>query len=79
MERDCFGICLDRAMLSKNRRATFTHVRAYQATNSQVSELEHEVLVSFASPQMSGSEVLKELLQAKDLMWRAGYVCPSND
>ncbi len=79
MERDCFGICLNRALLSKNRRATFTHVRAYQASNSQHIETEHDVLVSFAAPQMSGSEVLKELLQAKDLMWRAGYVCPSSD
>ncbi|MGR5175293.1 cation transporter [Vibrio parahaemolyticus] len=79
MERDCFGICLDRALLSKNRRATFTHVRAYQTTDSLKPEFERDVLVSFASPQMSGSEVLKELLQSKHLMWRAGYVCPSQD
>ncbi|GAL19100.1 cation transporter [Vibrio maritimus] len=79
MERDCFGICLDRALLSRNRRATFTHVRAYQTTNSPEDDLDQDVQVSFASPQMSGSEVLKALLKSKHLLWRAGYVCPSHD
>ncbi|MGF1747991.1 MULTISPECIES: cation transporter [Vibrio] len=77
MKRDCFGICLNRAVLSKNRSSTFTHVRAYQKQDCQQQSIEHELLVSFASPQMSGSEVLKAMLQAKDLVWRAGYVCPS--
>lgn len=32
MERDTFGICLNKAMLSKNMHSTFTHVRAYEKT-----------------------------------------------
>ncbi len=32
MERDTFGICLNKAMLSENMYSTFTHVRAYEKT-----------------------------------------------
>ncbi|MFA0085621.1 cation transporter [Vibrio sp. 10N.261.51.F12] len=78
MKRDCFGICLNRAVLSKNRASTFTHVRAYQQKDSQLAPIEDDLQVSFASPQMSGSEVLKAMLKAKDLVWRAGYICPSH-
>lgn len=79
MERDCFGICLDKALLSQHRRATFTHVRAYQTATSVEDDLEQDVVVSFSSPQMSGNEVLKVLKQSKHLLWRAGYLCPSHD
>ncbi|MCL9774896.1 Rossmann-fold NAD(P)-binding domain-containing protein [Vibrio methylphosphonaticus] len=77
MKRDCFGICLDRAVLSKNRASTFTHVRAYQKLNAQHEDVENDLLVSFSSPQMSGKEVLQAMKQAKNLVWRAGYFCPS--
>ncbi|MCW8344676.1 cation transporter [Vibrio sp. ZSDZ65] len=77
MKRDCFGICLNRAVLSKNRTSTFTHVRAYQKQNSPQEDVENDLLVSFACPQMSGNEVLQAMKQAKNLVWRAGYFCPS--
>lgn len=34
MERDTFGICLNKAMLSENMYSTFTHVRAYEKTEA---------------------------------------------
>ncbi|TOO17726.1 hypothetical protein CGH41_24255, partial [Vibrio parahaemolyticus] len=48
MERDTFGICLNKAMLSENMYSTFTHVRAYEKNGGNASDL--KVLLSF--PQM---------------------------
>ncbi|CAH0526037.1 cation transporter [Vibrio hippocampi] len=77
MKRDCFGICLDKNVLRKNQHATFTHVRGYSVQTSLTPTDSHEeLLVSFSSPQMSGLDVLKQMKQAKDLVWRAGFVCP---
>lgn len=72
MNKDTFGICIDRAMLEENERTTFTHVRAYQASSS---ELDLQVLL--AIPQITGKELLSALQQSCDLIWRATYHCPA--
>ncbi len=73
MERDTFGICLNKAMLSKNKHSTFTHVRAYEKNECSSSDLQ----VALAFPQMSGGEVLQTMRSSKSLEWRAEFVCPS--
>ncbi|MEZ8823719.1 hypothetical protein AB4259_10325 [Vibrio amylolyticus] len=70
MKKDVFGICLSKSMLSKNLNTTFTHVRAYEAldTNS-------EIKVAQAYPQLSGKEVLSSMRDSKELLWRAEFSC----
>ncbi|KJY81548.1 cation transporter [Vibrio galatheae] len=70
MERDVFGICLSKGMLSNNLSSTFTHVRAYQK-----SEQGEDVTVMHAFPQMSGRDLLTNMEGTKRLLWRAEYVC----
>ncbi|AIL70568.1 hypothetical protein ACSTDZ_08530 [Vibrio vulnificus] len=73
MERDTFGICLNKAMLSKNMHSTFTHVRAYEKDGRSPSDL--KVLLSF--PQMSGRDLLQTMQGSRQLEWRAEFFCPS--
>ncbi|HFQ5214873.1 TPA: hypothetical protein ACGUW3_003430 [Vibrio vulnificus] len=73
MERDTFGICLNKAMLSKNMHSTFTHVRAYEKDEQSPSDL--KVLLSF--PQMSGRDLLQTMQGSRQLEWRAEFFCPS--
>lgn len=73
MERDTFGICLNKAMLSENMYSTFTHVRAYE--KSGVSPFDLKVLLSF--PQMSGKDLLNTIRGSRQLEWRAEFYCPS--
>ncbi|EGQ7694588.1 hypothetical protein KY888_000966 [Vibrio vulnificus] len=73
MERDTFGICLNKAMLSKNMHSTFTHVRAYEKDGRSSSDL--KVLLSF--PQMSGRDLLQTMQGSRQLEWRAEFFCPS--
>lgn len=73
MERDTFGICLNKAMLSENMYSTFTHVRAYE--KSDVSSADLKVLLSF--PQMSGKDLLDTMRGSRQLEWRAEFHCPS--
>lgn len=70
MERDSFGICLSKSMLSSNLSSTFTHVRAYE----QVATGD-DVKVLHAFPQLSGQEVLANMRSAKALLWRAEFAC----
>ncbi|MCG9645567.1 hypothetical protein L1D18_15760 [Vibrio parahaemolyticus] len=72
MERDTFGICLNKAMLSKNMYSTFTHVRAYEKNGGNASDL--KVLLSF--PQMSGKDLLNTMRGSRQLEWRAEFHCP---
>ncbi|MGR4990435.1 hypothetical protein ACPV3U_12750 [Vibrio rotiferianus] len=73
MERDTFGICLNKAMLSENMYSTFTHVRAYEKSDTCTSDL--RVLLSF--PQMTGKDLLNTMRGSRQLEWRAEYHCPS--
>ncbi|HAS6453370.1 TPA: hypothetical protein I7291_17525 [Vibrio parahaemolyticus] len=72
MERDTFGICLNKAMLSENMYSTFTHVRAYEKNGGNASDL--KVLLSF--PQMSGKDLLNTMRGSRRLEWRAEFHCP---
>ncbi len=72
MERDNFGICLNKAMLSENMYSTFTHVRAYEKNGGNASDL--KVLLSF--PQMSGKDLLNTMRGSRQLEWRAEFHCP---
>ncbi|MBO0179201.1 hypothetical protein P7L86_04640 [Vibrio parahaemolyticus] len=72
MERDKFGICLNKAMLSENMYSTFTHVRAYEKNGGNASDL--KVLLSF--PQMSGKDLLNTMRGSRQLEWRAEFHCP---
>ena len=72
MERDTFGICLNKAMLSENMYSTFTHVRAYEKKGGSTSDL--KVLLSF--PQMSGKDLLNTMRGSRQLEWRAEFHCP---
>ncbi len=72
MERDNFGICLNKAMLSEYMYSTFTHVRAYEKNDSGSSDL--RVLLSF--PQMSGKDLLDTMRGSRQLEWRAEFHCP---
>ncbi len=72
MERDTFGICLNKAMLSENMYSTFTHVRAYEKNGGNASDL--KVLLSF--PQMSGKDLLNTMRGSHQLEWRAEFHCP---
>ncbi|EGR1345095.1 hypothetical protein ACUMO5_003305 [Vibrio parahaemolyticus] len=72
MERDTFGICLNKAMLSENMYSTFTHVRAYEKNGGNASDL--KVLLSF--PQMSGKDLLNTIRGSRQLEWRAEFHCP---
>ncbi|EGQ7683494.1 hypothetical protein IZS58_004435 [Vibrio parahaemolyticus] len=72
MERDTFGICLNKAMLSDNMYSTFTHVRAYEKNGGNASDL--KVLLSF--PQMSGKDLLNTMRGSRQLEWRAEFHCP---
>ncbi len=72
MERDNFGICLNKAMLSENMYSTFTHVRAYEKNAGNATEL--KVLLSF--PQMSGKDLLNTMCGSRQLEWRAEFHCP---
>jgi hypothetical protein len=76
MERDCFGICLDKALLHQHKSTTFTHVRAYEKS-AVLSE--ERFIVSYAHPQMTGQDVLKVMTNTGNLIWRAGYYCTSFD
>ncbi|EHV2827951.1 hypothetical protein CGI76_12470, partial [Vibrio parahaemolyticus] len=71
-ERDTFGICLNKAMLSENMYSTFTHVRAYEKNGGNASDL--KVLLSF--PQMSGKDLLNTMRGSRQLEWRAEFHCP---
>ncbi|ARV72703.1 hypothetical protein [Vibrio campbellii] len=73
MERDTFGICLNKAMLSENMYSTFTHVRAYEKSDASPADL--KVLLSF--PQMSGKDLLNTMRGSRQLEWRAEFHCPS--
>ena len=73
MERDTFGICLNKAMLSENMYSTFTHVRAYEKSDASSADL--KVLLSF--PQMSGKDLLNRMRGSRQLEWRAEFHCPS--
>ncbi|MEZ8194768.1 MULTISPECIES: hypothetical protein [Vibrio] len=75
MQRDCFGICLTKAMLLNNVQATFTHVRAYEKSASSPSDL--HVLLAF--PQMSGRDLLNTMQGSRQLEWRADHHCPAFD
>ncbi|OIQ26429.1 hypothetical protein [uncultured Vibrio sp.] len=70
MKKDVFGICLSKSMLSKNLNTTFTHVRAYQALESN-----SDVQVMQAYPQLSGKEVLSSMRGSNELLWRAEFSC----
>ncbi|MEZ8967945.1 cation transporter [Vibrio breoganii] len=70
MNKDSFGICINSAMLKKNERTTFTHVRAYQATESEL-----DLRVLLAIPQITGKDLLNTIQQSRDLIWRATYQC----
>lgn len=70
MERDIFGICLSKSMLSNNLSGTFTHVRAYSK-----SRREEDAQVMRAYPQLSGKEVLANMESSKSLFWRAEFAC----
>ncbi|HHG3623366.1 TPA: hypothetical protein ACPV0G_003733 [Vibrio parahaemolyticus] len=72
MERDTFGICLNKATLSENMYSTFTHVRAYEKNGGNASDL--KVLLSF--PQMSGKDLLNTMRGSRQLEWRAEFHCP---
>ncbi|TOM15855.1 hypothetical protein [Vibrio parahaemolyticus] len=72
MERDTFGIYLNKAMLSENMYSTFTHVRAYEKNGGNASDL--KVLLSF--PQMSGKDLLNTMRGSRQLEWRAEFHCP---
>ncbi|HAV1573923.1 TPA: hypothetical protein JG843_003419 [Vibrio parahaemolyticus] len=72
MERDTFGICLNKAMLSENMYSTFTHVRAYEKNGGNALDL--KVLLSF--PQMSGKDLLNTMRGSRQLEWRAEFHCP---
>ncbi|CAE6904625.1 hypothetical protein ACOMICROBIO_GDFFDHBD_01736 [Vibrio sp. B1REV9] len=72
MERDTFGICLSKAMLSQNMYSTFTHVRAYEKNDTSPSDL--KVLLSF--PQMTGKDLLNTMRGSRQLEWRAEFHCP---
>ncbi|HCH4571236.1 TPA: hypothetical protein NKX00_003168 [Vibrio parahaemolyticus] len=72
MERDTFGICLNKAMLSENMYSTFTHVRAYEKNGGNASDL--KVLLSL--PQMSGKDLLNTMRGSRQLEWRAEFHCP---
>ncbi|HCE3285106.1 hypothetical protein [Vibrio parahaemolyticus] len=72
MERDTFGICLNKAMLSEHMYSTFTHVRAYEKNGGNASDL--KVLLSF--PQMSGKDLLNTMRGSRQLEWRAEFHCP---
>lgn len=72
MERDTFGICVNKAMLSENMYSTFTHVRAYEKNGGNASDL--KVLLSF--PQMSGKDLLNTMRGSRQLEWRAEFHCP---
>ncbi len=72
MERDTFGICLNKAMLAENMYSTFTHVRAYEKNGGNASDL--KVLLSF--PQMSGKDLLNTMRGSRQLEWRAEFHCP---
>ncbi|NOH98957.1 hypothetical protein [Vibrio sp. 99-70-13A1] len=73
MKRDTFGICLTKAMLFNNLKATFTHVRAYE--KDATSPLDLKVLLSF--PQMSGQDLLQTMQGSRQLEWRADHHCAS--
>lgn len=70
MDKDSFGICLSKKVLKENERTTYTHVRAYEATES---EQERRVLLSI--PQITGKELLKTMQHSCNLIWRASYQC----
>lgn len=72
MERDTFGICLNKAMLSENMYSTFTHVRLMKKNGGNASDL--KVLLSF--PQMSGKDLLNTMRGSRQLEWRAEFHCP---
>jgi hypothetical protein len=74
MERDTFGICLDKAMLSENMCSTFTHVRAYEKSEATPPDL--KVLLAF--PQMTGRDLLNTIRGSRHLEWRAEFFCPSS-
>lgn len=70
MKRDVYGICLSKSLLSNNLSSTFTHVRAYQR------DLDGEdAKVMHAFPQLSGEELLNNMLSTKRLLWRAEFLC----
>ncbi|MCW8332521.1 hypothetical protein J4N42_06710 [Vibrio sp. SCSIO 43135] len=72
MQRDTFGICLSKSMLSRNLTTTFTHVRAYETI-----EQSEDVKVMQAYPQMSGRELLSTMQDGQTLLWRAEFSCQS--
>ncbi|CAM3049235.1 cation transporter [Vibrio rarus] len=70
MNKDSFGICITSAMLREHKQTTFTHVRAYQA-----SDCEMDLRVLLAIPQITGKELLNTIQHSRDLIWRATYQC----
>jgi hypothetical protein len=80
MERDCFGICLNKALLDQHKSTTFTHVRAYEKSSLPCEDrLEDYLIVSYSHPQLTGQDVLEVMTDANNLIWRADYFCPSID
>ncbi|MCA2017469.1 hypothetical protein LDJ79_15195 [Vibrio tritonius] len=74
MKRDDLGICLNRNMLFHHLQSTFTCIRAYEVD----SDAHEDVHVMLSFPQMSGKEVLFNMLGTEDLEWRAEHYCPSH-
>lgn len=74
MKRDVFGICLSQTVLSEHLATTFTHVRVYRK-----HDVNQELKVVDAYPQMSGKELLTTMSGAREktLHWRAEHYCPS--
>ncbi|NLS14071.1 hypothetical protein HGP28_14345 [Vibrio sp. SM6] len=75
MERDNFGICLSKALLSRNRNSTFTHVRAYEKRQIDAEEM----MVRHVFPQMTGQDLLQTMCESNHFEWRAEFFCPSEN
>lgn len=74
MERDAFGICLSKQMLTEHRQSTFTHVRAY----GQQSRPQRNLQVMRSIPQMTGQDLLDTIEDNEEMVWRADFHCPGH-
>lgn len=70
MEKDMYGFCLSKALLSNHLTGTFTHVRAYESSPSGEQDC-----IKHAYPQLSGKELLATMSSSDRLLWRAEFVC----
>lgn len=72
MQRDCYGLCLNKSTLKSHSNAIFTRISAYSRGNN-------EPKIQLSIPQMNGTQLLSIIKHHSPLMWRAEYMCKPSD